>query len=117
MALQFESCVSKRTGRPLAAYEFEFEAESSAEHANLFSGQHFAYYRCRRCHHWHLTAKDRHTPSRPCDFCTDSSGSTKELYETKANAEVRADIIRRENHIHLRVYECPYQAGWHLTKQ
>jgi hypothetical protein len=117
MTLRFESCVSKRTGEPLAAYEIEYEAWSAADHANLFYGQDFTYYQCKRCSHWHLTPKDRHTPSHPCQFCTDSSGATKELYNTPADAEARAGIIRRENHVHLRVYECPYQTGWHLTKQ
>lgn len=117
MKVTFDSCISKRTGQPLAAYEFEFEAESAAENSSLFSEQSLTYYRCSRCDHWHLTPKNRYTPSRPCEFCTAGSGGAKELYQTKAGAECRATIIRRESHIHLRVYECPYQTGWHLTKQ
>ncbi|WP_303288847.1 hypothetical protein [Marinobacter sp. SS8-8] len=117
MKLTFDSCISKRTGQPLAAYEFKFEAESAAENASLFNETPLTYYECSRCNHWHLTPKDRYTPSQPCEFCVDSSGDTKESYETKTGAENRAAIIRREIGIHLRVYECPYQTGWHLTKQ
>ncbi|SFE93695.1 hypothetical protein SAMN04487869_12636 [Marinobacter sp. DSM 26671] len=117
MKLTFDSCISKRTGEPLAAYESEYEAWSSADHASLFYGQDFTYYQCQRCQHWHLTPKQRYTPSKPCEFCTDGSGDTKELYSTRKGAVARAEIIGRESHIHLRVYECPYQTGWHLTKQ
>ncbi|MCG8518529.1 MAG: hypothetical protein MI794_11120 [Pseudomonadales bacterium] len=117
MKLTFDSCISKRTGQPLAAYEFEFEAESAAEHSSLYSDNPLTHYKCSQCHHWHLTPKERYTPSQPCAFCIDSTGDTKESYETKAGAENRATIIRRESGTHLRVYECPHQTGWHLTKQ
>jgi hypothetical protein len=44
MKLTFDSCISKRTGQPLAAYEFEFEAESAAENSSLFSEKSLTYY-------------------------------------------------------------------------
>ena len=43
-------------------------------------------------------------------------GKHKELYETEEAAKTRAEIIEEEQGIKLKVYKCPSQDGWHLTK-
>jgi hypothetical protein len=48
-------------------------------------------------------------------YCTDSNGKKKE-FETQETALIRAEIIKKEYGIVLKVYKCPNQDGWHLTK-
>ena len=116
MSWKSQTCMSKRTGEPLTAFEYEYEAESAAEFSNTAYDNDLTPYQCHQCTQWHLTPKSHYTPSETCSYCTDREGGNKQLYKTELAAVKRATIISREKHIHLRVYECPYQSGWHLTK-
>jgi len=97
----------------LSTYSSESEAEYGANQARGY-GKNFSPYQCTKCGLWHLSPKERHTPSRECT-CTDSHGRPKQLYETKEAAEIRAEIIEKERGEKLNIYICPRQDGWHLT--
>ncbi|WP_348720672.1 hypothetical protein [uncultured Alcanivorax sp.] len=114
MASKSITCMSK-LGEPLTEYEYEVQAESAANYINTIYGNDLIPYDCTKCSYWHLTPKSRHTPSRTCDYCTSSSGEPKSLYETREGAEKRAEILAKQGTPNLRVYECPYENGWHLT--
>ena len=111
------TCFSQRNGKPLMEYSSEMEAQEAADYANAQYRRSMAPYRCSHCGKWHLAPRNRQTPSHPCTVCTDSMGSPKELYESEAAATKRAKIIRKEQGVHLSVYRCPYNDGWHLTKR
>lgn len=98
------TCKSKRTGKPLAVFDSEADALSFMERKGI---ENQIPYECRACQKWHLSPKERHTPSVHCDACG------KALYQTEQAAEQRAHIIGTS----LRVYECPYGEGWHLTSK
>ncbi|MDR0556708.1 MAG: hypothetical protein LBG43_02390 [Treponema sp.] len=49
--------------------------------------------------YWHLSPKERQTPSKECIYCTDSNGKKKELYEAQEAALIRAEIIKKERGI------------------
>lgn len=106
----------KKDGEPLSTYLSEHDAINGAIHVITNYANKLLPYHCPRCGHYHLTPKDRHTPSRKCLYCQDSNGMYKELYETQEAAERRAEIIADEQGIKLKVYKCPHQCGWHLTK-
>ena len=110
------SCLSKRTGRPLSAYSSEFAAQESADYENSQRGCGLAPYLCDKCGQWHLSPQDRQTPSTKCDTCTGSDGMRKSLYESEAAASKRAEILYKEQGVVLKVYQCPYNDGWHLAK-
>ena len=110
-----KSC-SGTTGKPLTEYSSQADAKEGAIHAKKAHGLDLAPYRCDTCGKWHLSPKSRQTPSRTCVSCTDSSGNRKELYETEAAARKRAQILRREQGVALKVYHCPYNKGYHLAK-
>ncbi len=116
MCMKSTACMSKRSGKPLTEYHSEYEALEAAEYSNINYGNDLVPYKCSKCNQWHLTPKSRRTPSRKCEYCTDSVGRGKELYETEKAAELRAEILREEQGVWLRVYECPCDNGWHLTK-
>lgn len=110
------TCISKKTHQPLTEYKNEFDAQHSADYANLNYKRNLVPYQCKKCSKWHLGPKDRQTPSKKCSHCTDSLGCSKALYFTYAGAKRRADIIMQEEGKSLQVYECPNLQGWHLTK-
>jgi hypothetical protein len=116
MGLTSETCVSKQSGNPLREYDSEGEAMEGAEYALYKYGTKVAPYQCRRCGGWHLSPKDRQTPSRPCDWCRGRDGRSKALYTSEQSALRRAAILRKEQGVHLRAYACPHSDGWHLTK-
>jgi len=97
----------------LSAYSSKLEAERAASYARIY-GQDFSPYQCTKCNLWHLSPKERQTPSKEC-VCPDSNGKYKQLYETKEAAEKRARIILEERREKLNIYPCPRQNGWHLT--
>ena len=99
-----------RDGQFLSEYYSEGDALSAAEHLAQQHGVKLKPYRCSKCEMWHLSPPDRITPSKKCSECH------KAAYKSKSDAERRADIIYREKGTSLRVYECPYGNGWHLTK-
>lgn len=103
-------CVS-RHGKPLRCYPNLSAAEQGASFALAKYQNHMTPYQCKDCGAWHLAPVARHTPSRHCYSCG------KEAYETEVGAERRARIIEREQHVWLRVYECPIWDGWHLTSR
>ncbi|MEI6893864.1 MAG: hypothetical protein V5789_04350 [Colwellia sp.] len=51
-----------------------------------------------------------------CDVCTDSEGNLKSTYESKGSAKLTVDYIEATEGKKLRIYECPQEKGWHLTK-
>ena len=106
----------KKDGEPLSQYSSEYEARDGASHVKYKYGLDLAPYLCSKCGYWHLSPKERQTPSKECTYCTDSNGKHKELYETEEAAKTRAEIIEEEQGIKLKVYKCPNQDGWHLTK-
>ena len=106
----------KKNGEPLSTYFSKAEADDGASYVNSQYGLDLSPYNCSTCGNWHLSPKDRQTQNTVCAYCIDSYGRHKALYETFEGASKRADIIRKERGITLNVYECPHQAGWHLTK-
>ncbi|MBW1649624.1 MAG: hypothetical protein JRJ44_02895 [Deltaproteobacteria bacterium] len=109
MNFKSATCFS-RTGEPLTEYNFEQNAREGADYANIEYGNNLIPYRCHTCGLWHLSPKNRQTPSIECGICR------KALYKTKKDAEKRAVILKKEEGERLRVYRCPYNDGWHLTK-
>ncbi len=110
MSFKSATC-SGRTGEPLTEYNSEYEAQQGADYANIDYGANFIPYRCHTCGLWHLSPKNRQTPSIICGICG------KNLYKTKKDAEKRAAILKKEQGARLRVYRCPCNDGWHLTKK
>ena len=116
MTLKSTTCFSKKTGKPLTEFFSEQEAEEGAAYANKTYGKNLAPYQCNNCNRWHLSPKDRQTPSIKCPECIDSNGYFKDLYESFGSAMKRASILYEERGISLKVYKCPSYDGWHLTK-
>jgi len=110
-----DSCFG-RGGEPLNSYEQKTEATEHASYIKREHGSSMVPYKCQRCGFWHLSPADRQTTSSVCAFCRDRNGSSKDLYQTKRDAERRAEINRKEKGVALSVYACPHQKGWHLTK-
>jgi|SaaInl8_200m_RNA_FD_contig_31_1827350_length_952_multi_3_in_0_out_0_1 hypothetical protein len=110
------SCMNKRTGEPLTEYYSEYEAQDGANYANATYGHNLVPYKCDKCGLWHLSPKNRQTPSTKCYACTDSRGYLKSLYQTREHAKTRAEILYKEKGIRLKIYRCVYSDGWHLTK-
>lgn len=106
----YEPCVSHR-GKPRRAYPDRRSAEEGARDAFSAYNNRMVPYRCDRCCSWHLCPVDRHTPSHHCGACS------KQAYDSDSSAERRARILEQERGAMLRVYECPYGEGWHLTSR
>lgn len=98
-------------GKPRRAYQNQQLAEEGARHSLETYGNRMIPYHCDRCGSWHLCPADRHTPGHYCHCCS------KQAYVTKSAAELRALILEREQETWLRVYDCPYGEGWHLTSK
>lgn len=98
-------------GKPRRAYPNQQWAEEGARHALETYGNHMVPYHCDRCGSWHLCPANRHTPGHYCHGCS------KQAYASEDAAERRALILEREQGTWLRVYECPYGEGWHLTSK
>ncbi len=114
--MNFSNCISKKTGEPLKCYGSEPEAIDAADYVLATYQRSMVPYLCHYCGAWHLCPADRHTPSRECGYCTSGDGRHKQLYDSKSAAEKRAHCLYKENGINLKVYPCPHQDGWHLTK-
>lgn len=115
--MRSDSCIGKISGKPLSVYFTEFEAQWAAEYSEVNYGNALKPYECNKCGYWHLSPSNRVTPSKKCDWCTGSDGYPKDTYRTRKEASNRADIIYEEQGILLKVYECRYGLGWHLTKR
>ncbi|WP_020674487.1 hypothetical protein [Geopsychrobacter electrodiphilus] len=111
-----DNCINKQTGKKRVSYSNLMHAEDAAIELSLSYGEQVPY-KCEQCGNFHLSPKSNHTPSVTCKYCADSKGNSKELYLSKDGAKNRAKIIMRQKGIHLEIYECPHQSGWHLTKQ
>ena len=111
------TCFSKTTGKPVSEYDSKITAEKAADHANFQYGNDLIPYRCNKCGKWHLSPKNRQTPSTKCNKCTGSDGRRKALYDTEVTADNRASILLNEKGIDLKVYKCPYNHGWHLSRE
>ena len=116
MSYKSEICFSKQTDKPLTTYESEEEASDGANYANINYGNDLSSYHCSKCSNWHLSPSNRMTKSVKCRDCDDRNGKMKDLYETKVDAQRRADILFEEKGVLLSIYECPFSSGWHLTK-
>lgn len=109
-------CTNPRTNKPRRSYFSESEAAIAADEFRARFGTDQVPYRCRPgCEEWHLGLRANHTPSAPCPDCTSSGGGPKMSYETEEGAQRRAALIRKTKGVDLRVYDCPYGNGWHLT--
>jgi len=115
MPLKSSTCF-KKNGEPYTEYPSEHEAAAGAAHVRREYGPDLTPFKCPNCGQWHLSPKDRQTPSRICPYCVDSRGINKVLYETKEAAQRRAKIIKEERGVTLNVYICPHQHGWHLAR-
>ena len=116
MSLKSQTCVGKATGKPLTEYDSLAEAEEGAAYAKKHYKSSLIPYACETCGKWHLSPKSRQTPSEKCRFCTGANGQAKEAYESRKDAQRRADILRREQGVSLKVYACEYSDKWHLTR-
>ncbi len=115
MSVKSASCF-KKNGQPYTEYDSEREAADGASHVRRTHGLNLSPFKCPNCGQWHLSPKERQTPSKICVYCVDSRGSHKELYETQEAARRRAKIIAEERGITLNTYKCPRQHGWHLAR-
>lgn len=106
----------KKDGEPYTEYASEHEAAIGASYVRREYGLDLSPFKCPNCGQWHLSPKERRTPSRICVYCLDSHGRHKELYETREAAQRRAGIIAKERGVTLNVYKCPRQHGWHLAR-
>ena len=93
---------------PLSEFDSEADALYCIEEMRI---NNLVPYKCQKCKKWHLSPKNRQTPSTKCNSCH------KDLYSTKAIALRRAEIIREEKGVRLSVYKCSYMEGWHLTSK
>jgi hypothetical protein len=51
-----------------------------------------------------------------CPRCTGGDGENKEIYDTAEDARRTAQHIKAERGIQLKIYQCEFGNGWHLTK-
>lgn len=109
------NCINPKTGKVRISYSNRQDAEDAAAYFNQKYAEQYPNS-CDLCGEWHLTPKSTHTPSKPCGYCSDADGGTKELYLSEEGALARAKIIFDQRSIFLKVYRCPHQSGWHLTK-
>ncbi len=116
MVVKSKTCIGKTSGKPLTEYSSQREAQEGADHARSKYGRKLNTYECDTCDQWHLAPESRQTPSRKCPLCTGADGKPKDSYRSRAEAQRRADILRKEQGAELRIYACEYNHGWHLTK-
>ena len=96
MTMKSTTCVSRHTGRSVTEYHSEYQAKLGASYVSAEFGIEMTPYKCTKCGHWHLSPKQRQTPSSKCNTCTDRNGHNKELYVSKKAAGMRAEIIKKE---------------------
>ena len=49
-------------------------------------------------------------------FCTNANNEFKDLYHTQKEANRSINLLYKNQRIKLKLYPCPYNCGWHLTK-
>ncbi|HDY7840648.1 TPA: hypothetical protein RQK35_003386 [Vibrio vulnificus] len=114
--MKSETCFSKMSGHPLSEYYTEEDAQNAAEYSKENYDTDLTPYSCTKCGLWHLSPRNRQTPSKKCHRCTGRDGLYKDSYRSKREAQLRADIIYEDHGLFLRSYKCKYGSGWHLTK-
>jgi len=114
--MKSSTCFGKKTEKPLAEYDSKSEASDSADYARMVFEKDMEPYHCDICGKWHLSPKDRKTPSSKCLYCVGGDGRAKALYRNKTEALQRAKIIHQEQGKKLFTYQCEHTDGWHLTK-
>lgn len=116
MSRKSNTCYGKISQKPLTEYDSESEAMQATDYAKHAYQSYLVPYKCGRCGYWHLAPKNRQTPSEKCYHCTGQNGRAKETYESREDAERRAEIIYQERGYRLYVYPCSHRSGYHLTK-
>jgi predicted hydrocarbon binding protein len=91
-------------------YDSESDALAIAERAALRHAV-VEVVRCPWCHGWHLS-KEPKTP--PSDGVLQSQCKKKKRYETNEDA-LGAAYHGTRRQVMIRVYECHFCHGWHLT--
>ncbi len=109
MSIKSKTCFGRNGA--LTQYDNKYDAQEGAKYANEKHGRNLIPYECQKCKFWHLSPKERQTPSEHCEFCD------KALYPSEEDAKNRAAIIYKEQGKRLTTYECPHQDGWHLTSK
>jgi hypothetical protein len=56
-----------------------------------------------------------HLSTEPCPHCTGRDGRPKRLYSSEEEARRTARHVERTRGVRLRVYQCDWTWGWHLT--
>lgn len=109
-------CISKSTGKELAAYETEKEAKESAAYSKKNFKLDLYPYKCETCGKFHLAPKDSKIDVKhnACS-CTDSNGKPKALYGSKKDAEKQREKSEKEQNVKLYIFKCPETKGYHLT--
>ena len=110
------TCFGKQTNKPLTEYDSLEEAQEGAAYAKSTYRSDLIPYQCETCGLWHLSPKSRQTPSEKCPFCKGANGQAKEAYHSRKDAQRRADILRKEQGVSLKVYPCDQSDKWHLTR-
>ena len=116
MSQKSETCIGKATGKPLTEFDSLLEAQEGADYANKTYRSNLTPYACETCGMWHLSPKNRQTPSEKCPFCKGADGQMKDAYQSRKDAQRRADILRQEQGVSLKVYACEHSDKWHLTR-
>ena len=110
------TCYGKKSGQPLTEYESLSEATEGADHANRVHGSRWLMpYQCSNCGYYHLSPRERHTPSMLC-VCVGATGEPKQLFYEQSAALRRAEILRAEKGLRVSVYACEHGLGYHLTR-
>ncbi|MBT3602837.1 MAG: hypothetical protein HOE48_24005 [Candidatus Latescibacteria bacterium] len=117
MSQKSQTCFGTKSAKPLTEYDSKQEAQQGANHANKMYQQNLVPYQCDKCGQWHLALGNRQTPSKPCHRCTGTDGKFKEAYQSREDAQKRANILQEEQGVTLGVYACEHGNGWHLTKE
>jgi hypothetical protein len=117
MGYRSQICCSRSTGRPLMAYASEYEAKYQAEYSARVHQTTLSAYRCRTCSCWHLAPRLSRVVLGECYQCCGRDGRSKVIYPTEDDAMESARRIGANGGESLRVYECRYSEGWHLTSK
>lgn len=109
------TCTGKVSGQALTEYPSEAAARDAVAYTAARHARSMVAYHCHQCRWWHLAPADRQTRSTTSS-CTDHLGRSKLAYDSREDAERRAEIRRVEDGARLRVYSCNCGA-WHLTSR
>lgn len=116
MNFKSDLCVG-RNNRSLTSYDTKSDADDGIRYIKETHHKEMVSYKCSSCGYYHLAPANRHTPlsTKRCS-CLDRTGSSKDLYSSKASAEKRAKILSSENGVKLSIYKCREERGYHLSK-